>query len=263
MMEMRMYQRTWHGIDLTSLPSAAIAQDKPASAEFYRQFYEALSAGRGKIESSWLASKRQLGEAIERDLIAPWQTCARRAPRILALGSGSAPVERVWHERGHRVTFHDCQEASLAETRRACPGAEFLIGDIVELEPKADYDLITLITIDYVLNRAEFAGFLSRAARWLNSGGQIIIYCASTLSFRQMAVETARRLSGHYRNGRQVFWGYWRTPGEFFRAARNAGLRLTAAYHPSGDGLKKSRGLATKLPPLRNPHLIVTLETDR
>jgi len=230
---MRMYQRMWHGIDMTTLPAATTATDKPVAAEFYAQFYEALAAGRGRIEPQWLEHKRQLGEIIERGLIKPWQQKHGCSPRILALGSGSAPVERVWHEHGHAVTFHDCQEASLTEMRKLYPSAEFLIGDIFQMTPAKTYDLITLITIDYVMNRREFVEFLTRATRWLEPGGQIILYCASTLSFRQMAAEIIKRALGRYRNGRQIFWGYWRTPGEFFKTARAAGLRVAEVYHLS------------------------------
>lgn len=261
-MEMRMYQRTWHGIDLTSLPAAATASDKPAAVEFYAQFYQALAAGRGRIEPQWLENKRQLGEAIGRDLIAPWQKKHGRSPRILALGAGKAPVEHVWHQQGHAVTFHDCQEDSLAETRRLYPQANFLIGDIFQMQPAEQYDLITLITIDYVMNRQEFVEFLARAACWLG-GGQIVIYCASTLSYRQMAVEIVKRCLGRYRKNRQVFWGYWRTPGEFFTAAARAGLRVAEVYHLGAARLKPAAPLVRRWPQLRSTHLVVTLESNR
>src|ERR1022692_1188019 len=262
-MEMRMFQRTWHGIDLTSLPAAMTVSDKPVSVEFYAQFYQALASGRGGIDPQWIKSKRQLGETIERDIIAPWQQKQRRSPRILALGSGSAPVEQVWLQHGHEVTFHDCQEDSLAETRLLYPQAGFLIGDIFQLVPQARYDLVTLITIDYVMNRREFGEFLSRAARWLEVGGRIIVYCGSTLSFRQMGVEMVKRCLGHYRDNRQVFWGYWRTPGEFFISAREAGLQVSDVFYLGGTLLRKAAPFRRRLPPWRNSHLIVTLESNR
>lgn len=258
-----MFQRTWHGIDLTSLPAAARISDKPVSVEFYAQFYQALAAGRGRIEPQWLENKRQLGEAIGRDVIGAWQKKMARSPRILALGSGTAPVERVWHERGYAVTFHECQEDSLAATRQLYPAANFLIGDILQLKPAAHYDLVTLITIDYVMNHREFVEFLTRAAGWLVADGQIVIYCASTLSFRQMAVETVKRCLGRYRNNRQVFWGYWRTPGEFFKAAAAANLLVSAAYRLDGSALKQTAAFARWLPPWRDSHLVVTLESKR
>ncbi len=256
---MRMYQRLWHGIDMTTLPAARIAPEKPVAAEFYAQFYEALAEGRGHIDPRWWESKREFGEIIQRDLITPWQQKHGRSPRILALGSGSAPVERVWHEHGHAVTFHDCQEASLAGMRKLYPTAEFLIGDIFKMTPEKKYDLVTLITIDYVMNRREFVEFLQRAARWLEPGGQIILYCASTLSLRQMAAELIKRALGRYRNGRQVFWGYWRTPGEFFKTANAAGLRVTEVYRV-GATLQVTPAWMRRLPPWRSTHLVVTLE---
>ena len=236
-MEMRMFQNTWHGIDLTQLPAAAAAQDKPAGAEFYAQFYQALSAGRGHIDPQWMESKRQLGEAIERDLIAPWKKNHGRAPSILALGAGKAPAERVWHERGHAVTFHDCQEDSLADVRRCCPGANFLIGDLHQLASDNRYDFVAMIGLDYVMNRREFTEFISQAARWLDADGQIIVYCASTLSFRQAAVEIAKHCLGVYRRQPHVFWGYWRRRANFPKS-RDGQNYISVGFIPSPAALR-------------------------
>lgn len=109
------------------------------------------------------------------------------------------------------------------------------------------------------MNRREFVEFLRRVARWLEPGGQIILYCASTLSFRQIAVELVKRALGRYRNGRQVFWGYWRTPGEFFKTAKAAGLRVAEVYR-LGATLQVPPPLIRRLPPWRSTHLVVTLE---
>jgi hypothetical protein len=263
-MEMRMFQRSWHGIDLTSLPAAAAAQDKPASAEFYAQFYEALASGRGRIEPQWIEAKRRLGEAIETDLISPWKSGHNRTPRILALGAGNAIVEGVWRERDNDVTFHDCQEDSLAAVRARFPEAPRLIGDLQQIAPAEKYDLITAITIDYVMTAAELVAFLGRIRNWLAADGRVILYCASVLSFRQMAVETVKSLLGRYRVGQYVFWGYWRTPSEFLRAARRAGLRAGTLFQLSASAGRPSLRPATFLertfPPLRDPNLVITFE---
>jgi SAM-dependent methyltransferase len=260
-MEMRMYQRTWHGIDLTTLPAAASAIDRPASAEFYAQFYRALAEGRGKIEPRWVESKRQLGESIERGIIQPWKQTHSRSPKILALAAGKAAAERVWIEHGHDVTFNDCQEESLADVRRDFPGAKLLIGDVRDLKP-AHYDFITALTLDYVMTRDELTEFLSNISKWLTPDGKIILYCASTLSLRQMAVEVAKHLLGRYRRTPHVFWGYWRTPGEFTSAARRAGLRVCASQKLSaaGNHSLRDRGVLAFLPPIRDSHLIVTFD---
>src|SRR6202795_2102309 len=107
-MKMRMFQRTWHGIDLTSLPAAKLAHDKPAGADFYIQFYQALAAGAGKIEPGFVEGKRRLGKAIELGIIGVWKRKHGRSPQILALAVGKAPVERVWAERGYAMTFNEC-----------------------------------------------------------------------------------------------------------------------------------------------------------
>lgn len=264
-MKMRMFQRTWHGIDLTSLPAAKLALDQPAGADFYTQFYQALASGAGKIEPGFLEGKRRLGEAVEQGIIGVWQRKHGRSPQILALAAGKAPVERVWSEHGYTLTFNECQEDSLAELRREFPKARFLIGDIYQLVPESKHDLITAISVDYVMSKDQLAGFLSRAAGWLHPGGQIILYCASTLSFRQMAVETLKQVLGFYRREPHVFWGYWRTPKEFYDAAARAGLRVVGMHGLTGDApdnlqLKARPTLFRKFPPLRDPHLIVTLE---
>jgi len=253
-----MFQKSWHGIDLTTMPAAFADPTRPVSSEFYAQFYSALEAGQGKIDEHWLQAKRNLGVAIERDIISAWKQQHGRAPHILALGAGKAFAEGVWHERGHVVTFHDCQEDSLKELRETCPRAGFLVGDFEKLVPGEKYDLITMLTIDYVMNRREFIGFLSRAARWLTPDGQLIVYCASTLSLRQFSAEIVKRILGRYRNHRQVFWGYWRTPGEFFRAAHAAGLQVADVYR-FGEPLIKAGWLTRQLPPLRDTGLIVTM----
>ena len=262
-MEMLLFQRAWHGIDLTSLPAAAAAKDKPAGAEFYAQFYRALAAGQGGIDSRWLENKRRLGDAIEREIIIPWRERIGRDPKILALAAGKAPVERVWSERGHEVTFNDCQDDSLADLRREFPAARFLIGDATTLSPAGRYDLITAITLEYVMDRGELVKFLARAKSWLQPRGQIILYSASTLSFRHVAVETVKRILGTYRRRAHVCWGYMRTPGEFFSIAHEAGLRVVASCGFAGGagGKLNLRARTPKyLPPLRDPNLIVILE---
>jgi len=255
---MRMFQKMWHGIDLTTMPAAFSDPTKPVSSEFYAQFYAALASGAGTIDPLWLQAKRRLGQAIERDIISAWQKKLGRPPHILALGTGKGCAECVWYEQCHKVTFHDCQEDSLKELRQSCPNAGFLVGDFEKLVPAERYDLITMLTIDYVMNRQEFVELLSRAARWLTADGQLVVFCASTLSIRQFVVEVIKRSLGRYRNRQQVFWGYWRTPAEFFRVARAAGLRVADVYR-FGDPLRKAGRLTRKLPPLRDAGLIVTM----
>ncbi|HEX4341985.1 MAG TPA: hypothetical protein VH255_01255 [Verrucomicrobiae bacterium] len=253
-----MFQKEWHGIDLITLPGAFSDPTKPASAEFYAQFYAALESGQGKVDEGWLQAKQNLGEVIETHIIAPWKQQHGRSPRILALGAGKAFAERIWYEHGHTLTFHECQAGSLEEVQQACPKADLLIGSFEGLTPDGRYDLITMLTIDYVMNRAEFTEFLSRAGRWLTDDGQLIIYCASTLCLRQFGAEMVKRLLGRYRNNKQVFWGYWRSPNEFFRIAPKAALRVADVYR-FGNPLKKAGWFNRKLPPLRDTNLIVTM----
>ena len=263
-MQMRMFQNTWHGIDLTSLPAAKQAHDRPAGAEFYAQFYHLLASGQGRVQPDFLESKRQLGEMIEQGIIIPWQRQNGRRPKILALAVGKAPVEQVWCEHGYDLTFNDCQEDSLASLRLEFPQAYFLIGDIFQIAPDSKYDLITAITLDYVMDKRELTEFLVRVAGWLQPGGQIILYCASTLSFRQIAREIVKKILGYYRRQPHVFWGYWRTLGEFCDVAKRAGLRMRRLTSDAKGRLqlKSVTKLFSAMPSLGNSHLTITLAAE-
>ncbi len=258
-----MFQHTWHGIELASLPAAAAARHAPASAEFYAQFYAALESGRGRVEPGWLEDKRRLGEVIGREILGLGPPLHGAPPRVLALAAGKAFAERVWLECGADVTFHDCQEASLADLRRQHPPARCLIGEIHRITPETDYDFITLLTVDYVMRRRELAEFLRRISGWLAAGGQIVLYCANVLSLRQMLAETVKMCLGRRRDPRAVFWGYWRTPGEFFRVARRAGLRLAQVLYFAGERgggrrLRPASRWVRRWPPLRDSNLVAT-----
>jgi hypothetical protein len=259
---MRMFQRSWHGIDLTRLPAAKLVKDKPAGVEFSTQFYQLLASGEGCIEPSDLESRRRLGETIEQGIILPWQKQNGHPPKILALAVGKAPIEQVWCEHGHDLTFNECQEDSLTELRRKFPRARFLVGDIFQIVSDTKYDLITAITVDYVMDRRELTEFLARVTGWLQPGGQIIVYCSSTLSIRQIIREIIKHLLGYYGRKPHVFWGYWRTLGEFCDIAKRTGLKVRRLTNDAAGRvqLKSVPKIFSAIPALSNSNLVLTLE---
>lgn len=224
-MELRLYQRNWHGVDLTRLPAAAAVRDKPAGPEFYAEFYAALAAGQGCVDPAWIEGKRSLGRELA-SLFTKWEP----ASSILAVASGRAYVEAEWI-KDFEVTFNDCQDSSLAALRERHPGAKCLVGDAHTLQPVERFDIITLITLDYALRHNDLAALLTHLANLLNSGGRIVLYCASTLSWRQFAAETVKHLTSRYRRIPHIFWGWWRSPAEFFKLGRSCGLHTTAYSH--------------------------------
>jgi SAM-dependent methyltransferase len=229
-MEIPMYQTTWHGIDLMQFPAARNAQKSPASPEFFAQFYAALESGQGRIDADWAEHKRRLGETVSLDLIKVWQERTGRKPRILALAVGKGIVEGVWAENGYEVTFNECQDSSLKGLRQRFPQAGFLVGDARSLNPPQRYDLITLIGLDYCMNRAQLGAFLGKVAGWLEPDGQIILCCMNFLSYRRLLAIFLKSAGGYYRRVKHVFWGYWRSTGEFFRVAAIASLKVDGVY---------------------------------
>ena len=245
-----MYLREWDGIEFASLPASQSTDDKPMSAEFYAQLYAALNA-RGGTNPSWQRSKTQLGEQLHREVFMPWQARAGRPPIILAVGAGQSFAERVWIEAGLGVTLHDGHEANFAELRTRYPQASFLVGDLRDVEPAQSFDIITLLAVDYILPRADFASLLRRLAGWLRKGGIIVIYTPSMLTVRRLAVECLRRATGAYSRNGYVFWGWWRTPGEFATVATLAGMRLREVWKFGGSVLA-TPGLVWRTLPLRD-----------
>jgi 2-polyprenyl-3-methyl-5-hydroxy-6-metoxy-1,4-benzoquinol methylase len=257
-MELKIYIREWHGIDLTRLPAAANVKDAPAGAEVYAEFYAALNAGQGEISPSWVAAKRILGVAIE-TLFEDFRQQHGREPAILAVGAGRAYAEGVWLDHQRDVTLNDWQDDSLEYAKTHWPDAKTLIGDARQLDAARKFDFITLMGMDYTMTLEEFSGVLAGCANMLAEHGAIIMYCASVLSFRQMAVVPAKHMLGTYRKTPHLFWGYWRTPGAFVRAAAAAGLKVNMSYTPESGQLTLRPSMLDRVPPWRENNLIQVL----
>ena len=177
-------------------------------------------------QTTWIRSKQDLGDQIADQIIRPWQNAAKRPPRILAVGVGEAYAEGRWIERGWDVLLHDGTDAAQSAIRRRHPSASFVTADMKEFEPNGEFDVITMLANDFVLDRMELTGFAKRLAASLSIGGLLIIWCPNILSVRRMAIEVIRRLAGtHKRNG-WIFWGWWRTINEFHRLASDTGMKL-------------------------------------
>lgn len=260
-MEVRMYLPTWHGIELGALAAARGLEERPAGPEFYGEFYAALAREHSRTDAAWEEGKRQLGRAFlpqfER-----WRQAHGRPPSVLALAAGFAHTEGEWLKAGYEVTLNDCQPDSLEQARMRWPGAPLLVGDVQSLQPGRTFDIITAVTLDYVFDRAALVQMLRRLRSWLGPGGEILLYCASTLSWLQMAREVVKRLLGRHRRKGQVFWGWWRTPSEFRDAARAAGLRARGVWMPGPGGLVARPAALQWLPSLASPHLVVILSGD-
>ncbi len=230
-----MYLRECQGVDLRRLPAAAKLGSGPVTAEFYDQLFAAIQA-RGQSAPEWIASKQTLGRDIAARILQPWKERHGRAPRILATGAGEAWAECTWLEAGFAVTIHDGTSAYFEAIQARQPQASFLQSDMASFTPEQTFDVISMLANDFVLDRAGFVDFCRRMAAALSPGGMIICYCPSVLSLRRILIEALRRATGYYRRNQWIFWGWWRSPGEFQRVSRAAGLQLTNAFKPSNGG---------------------------
>ena len=227
-MQLRAFQNTWHSINLDRL--ACGDNSKPAGPELYERFYKALDQGIGRTDEAWASNKRQTGRFVSSEVFGNWEVRTGRSPRILALCVGTCVAERVWLQEGWDVTLHECQTASLKDIRSEFPAVPVLIGDIRDLTISQRFDIIVLLTGDYFLTRSELQGFLWRVTETLAEDGLLVIHSVSILSVWQALKEMVKVASGKYRRAVWVLWGYWRTPSEFARSARQAGLCLQANY---------------------------------
>ena len=225
-MEIKMYLKEWGGVVLADLLDAREQSDSPLTAEFYGRFYAALKS-KGPSDAKWVANKQKLGDQIAAEFFEPWQRQFGRRPRILATGAGEAWAEGQWLAAGYSTTLQDGTDELFEAIRLRHPTVLFEIGNMHNFVPSEDYDIITMLANDYVLDSVELPDFLSRLAQKLVRGGKIIIYCPNTLSYRRVVIEAVRRLTGYHRRNRWVFWGWWRTKASFQRAATTCGLRLT------------------------------------
>jgi hypothetical protein len=219
-MEIRMYEHSWHGIEFSTLDAASRLGDSPAGPEFYAEFYAALAAGKGRIDPVWEKGKIALGKQLG-DIFSEWKS----QRTILAIAAGKAVVEREWLDAGFDVTFNDCQASSLADLCARNPEVKTLIGDARTLNPERRFSIITLITLDYALTRKEMIDLMVALKAWLEPQGRLVVYCTSTLNWRQIAAEFVKRLTGRYRNKKHILWGWMRSPGEFLSIGKAAGYK--------------------------------------
>jgi hypothetical protein len=229
-MQRRIYIREWRGIDLTTLPAARDASDRPAGPALYTQFYEALRASAPHPDPAWADNKVRLGEFIATEVLGRWRQQHGRSPRILALAAGEGLAEGIWLEQGWNVTLQEVQPVSLATLSAKFPHAPTVIGDVRELGDIGKYDIVAILASEYVLSREELRSVFQKVRAWLTGDGWFVVVSVSVLSLRQWAVEMVKALSGRHRHAPHVFWGWWRTPGEFREIAAEAGLTLIAVY---------------------------------
>ena len=100
---------------------------------------------------------------------------------VLELGCGNGTAETRELARQFRLTGVDLSAEQLRRARMRIPGAEFLHGDLVELEfPVASFDGVCAF---YVLNhvpRELLPALFARIHRWLRPGGVFLASLGTT-----------------------------------------------------------------------------------
>lgn len=258
----------WHEIELAGMAGRLPSQAAPAGPEFYAEFYAALQSGRGKVDLDWTRRKVTLGGLVASQLFEPWERRHRRRPRILALCTGQGVAEGVWLERGYSVTLHECQSTSLLGLCARFPDTPTLISDIRQIATASKYDLIVMLASDYFLNSVELVQVMRKVSGSLTPDGLFILHSVSVLSVGQWLKEILKTVLGRYRTATYIFWGWWRTPYEFQRCARAAGLTLMSAYtlvtsHEGYRSMQRRPGISRVWTTLSSNEILMVFDLDR
>lgn len=231
---MKMYERSWHGIDLLSVPGAKALDSNLPDGAFFGSFYDQLAQGRGSVSADWMQGKVAMGQSIHQEFFEPFKTANGRQPTVLAVSTGRGYAEGVWAEAGADVTFHEYADSTLDFLRSRFPMAKYIAGDVKDLRLGTTFDFVTLIGAEYCVTVPQMVNLFSRVGEWINRDGKIIMVTHCALSWRRLLGEALKRAVGTYRRKPAVFWGYWNTPKGLARAARSAGLELDAVYRFNG-----------------------------
>jgi SAM-dependent methyltransferase len=267
-MRLPAFERKWHEIELAGLAGQLPSQAAPAGPEFYSEFYSALQSGRGKEDLDWTRRKVTLGSLVASQLFEPWERRHGRRPLVLALCTGQGVAEGVWLERGYSVTLHECQLTSLLGLRARFPDTPTLISDVRQIAITSKFDLIVMLASEYFLNDVELVQLMREISGGLTPDGVFILHSVSVLSARQGLKEILKRVLGRYRTAPHVFWGWWRTPYEFHRCARAAGLTLRSAYTlvTSDEGYRSMQcrpAISRRWTTLSNTEILMVFGLDR
>src|SRR5258706_7217779 len=118
-MKIRIYERSWLGIDFNTLP-VQVGRGCPADEAFYKAFYSTLKEM--PADPGWVESKHRLSDWVERSLLRRYH-----GPRMLAIATGLAVVEQQWLAHGYDVTLNDCSAESLQPARAKFPDVKLLV----------------------------------------------------------------------------------------------------------------------------------------
>ena len=230
MMKLRMYVHTWQGVDLTTLQSVKdLPPDQIAGPPVYEEFYRILNDTQESADRAWLEGKIQNGQVLLERVIRPWEQREQRRPAILSIGAGRGITEEVWLQEGYNVTLQEVQPFSFREISRKYPTAKFVVGDVRTLLPQQErYDIIFMLGLDYLMHDEELVDLFRISSTLLKERGFLVNHTMNSLSVRQLLVYFLRRFMGTHKRG--VLWGYYRTPAELNKTARQVGLRISAQY---------------------------------
>lgn len=108
------------------------------------------------------------------------------------------------------------------------------------------------------MSRNELGSFMAQVSPWLEVDGEIILCCMNRITWRRFLAEIYKKCTGYYRRVHHVFWGYWRSLGEFFHVARVANLRVSQVYRFGGPtGLISQSALQRALFPRNDPNVLI------
>lgn len=140
-----------------------------------------VAAGYDAMAERYLAWGASVVEDPRDEMLERFSSGLPDGSRVLDLGCGAGiPSTRSLSQR-FRVIGVDISPAQVEQARRNVPNAEFIQGDIGEVEfPERSFDgIVSLYAVSHV-PRADHADLFARAFAWLEPGGRFLATLGAT-----------------------------------------------------------------------------------
>jgi SAM-dependent methyltransferase len=127
------------------------------------------------IAKDWSRDRASLGFR-EQPYVDRFRGLAAPGGHVLDLGCGSGrPIARYLLDHGYRVTGVDASAEMLRLARANCPEADFVQGDITDVDLPGGYDGIVAWDSVFHIPRAQHEQVFRAMHRWLNPDAPVLL----------------------------------------------------------------------------------------
>jgi SAM-dependent methyltransferase len=163
---------------------------------------------------------------------------------VLDAACGTGRIAASLAARGHRVIGVDSSPDMLARARRRVPQGDFRLGDLHELP--VDDNAVDLVVCSLALTHLpELRPVMAEFARVLHPSGHLLIADIHPEQVARGVIPRLRRPDGQ--RGRLI--SYRHSPGEYLRAALQAGLHVRRCEEPERPAVTRPRDQDTASAP--------------